>query len=201
MQDNDLVLDRLRHAAQRNQYKLELDRALAKRDLAQANIARAQIEQKDAEIELVDQMLARTQIRAPFASVIVGGDLSQSIGKPVSRGDTLFEMAPLDQYRISLMVPELDIQSVRPGQRGYVLLAALPEQSFAFEVMTVTPVSRVQDGLNSFEVHAALRDLDARVRPGMEGVAKIEVGDRNLAWIWGHGLLHWLRIKLWALIP
>jgi hypothetical protein len=201
MQDNDLILDRLRHSAQRNQYQLELDRALAKRDLAQANVTRAQIEQKDAEIELVNQMLARTQIKSPFSSVIVNGDLSQSVGKPVSRGDTLFELAPLDQYRVTLMVPELEIQSVKPGQRGEVLLAALPERPFAFEVTTVTPVSHVQDGINGFEVHAVLRDIDARVRPGMEGVAKIEVGDRNIAWIWVHGLVDWLRIKVWALIP
>jgi hypothetical protein len=201
MQDNDLILDRLRHSAQRNQYQLELDRALAKRDLAQANVTRAQIEQKDAEIELVDQMLARTQIKSPFSSVIVNGDLSQSVGKPVSRGDTLFELAPLDQYRVTLMVPELEISSVKPGQRGEVLLAALPERPFSFEVTTLTPVSHVQDGVNGFEVHAVLREIDARVRPGMEGVAKIEVGDRNIAWIWVHGLIHWLRIKVWALIP
>jgi hypothetical protein len=201
MQDNDLILDRLRHSAQRNQYQLELDRALAKRDLAQANVTRAQIEQKDAEIELVDQMLARTQIKSPFSAVIVSGDLSQSVGKPVSRGDTLFELAPLDQYRVTLMVPELEIQSVKPGQRGEILLAALPERPFAFTLKTVTPVSHVQDGVNGFEVHAALLDTDARVRPGMEGVAKIEVGDRNIAWIWVHGLVDWLRIKVWALIP
>ena len=201
MQDNDLVLDRLRHVAQRNQYLLELDRALSKRDLAQANVARAQIEQKDAEIELADQTLARTQIRAPFASVVVSGDLSQSIGKPVSRGDTLFELAPLDRYRITLMVPELEIQSVVQGQHGSILLTALPERPFSFEVTAVTPVSHVQDGLNGFEVHAVLRDNDPRVRPGMEGVAKIEVGERNIAWIWIHGLVHWVRIKLWAWLP
>jgi hypothetical protein len=201
MQDNDLVLDRLRHVAQRNQYRLELDRALGKRDLAQANVARAQIEQQDAEIELADQTLARTQIRAPFASVVVSGDLSQSIGKPVSRGDTLFELAPLDRYRVTLLVPELEIQAVVPGQRGSILLTALPERPFSFEVTTVTPVSHVQDGLNGFEVHAVLRENDPRVRPGMEGVAKIEVGERNVAWIWIHGLVHWVRIKLWAWLP
>jgi hypothetical protein len=201
MQDNDLILDRLRHSAQRNQYRLELDRALAKRDLAQANVTRTQIEQKDAEIELVDQMLARTQIKSPFSAVIVNGDLSQSVGKPVTRGETLFELAPLDQYRVTLMVPELEIQSVKVGQRGQILLAALPESPFAFKVMTLTPVSHVQDGVNGFEVHAVLLDTDARVRPGMEGIAKIEVGDRNIAWIWLHGLVDWLRIKAWALIP
>jgi hypothetical protein len=201
MQDNDLVLDRLRHVAQRNQYRLELDRALGKRDLAQANVARAQIEQQDAEIELADQTLVRTQIRAPFDSVVVSGDLSQSIGKPVSRGDTLFELAPLDRYRVTLLVPELEIQSIVPGQRGSVLLTALPEHPFPFEVTTVTPVSHVQDGLNGFEVHAVLSESDIRVRPGMEGVAKIEVGERNVAWIWIHGLVHWVRIKLWAWIP
>lgn len=201
LQGNDLTLDRLRHVAQRRQYQLELDRALSKRDLALANITRAQIEQKDAEIELADQMLARTQIRAPFAGVIVNGDLSQSVGRPVARGDTLFELAPLDQYRVTLVVPEFDLQSVRPGQRGQVLLAALPERSFNFEVNNITPVAHVQDGVNGFEVHSVLLESDPRIRPGMEGLAKLDAGERKLVAIWTHGLLHWARIKLWAWIP
>jgi len=201
LQDNDLVLDRMRHAAQRRQYQLELDRALSKRDLAQTNIARSQVEQKDAEIELDDQMLARTQLRAPFDSVIVTGDLSQAIGRPVSRGDVLFELAPLDRYRITLVVPETEILAVREGQTGEVLLTALPDRPLTFEVKNITPVTRVSDGVNGFEVLADLRETDPRLRPAMEGVAKINAGERRFVWIWTHELLYWLRIKLWSLIP
>jgi multidrug resistance efflux pump len=201
LQDNDLALDRMRHVAQRRQYQLELDRALSKRDLAQTGIARSQVEQKDAEIELDDQMLARTQLRAPFDSVIVSGDLSQAIGRPVSRGDVLFELAPLDRYRITMVVPETEILAVRPGQTGQVLLTALPDTPINFEIKNITPVAKVTDGINGFEVLADLKEADIRLRPAMEGVAKIEAGRRSFFWIWTHEFFYWLRIKAWALIP
>ncbi len=46
LQDNDLQLERLRQLAHKRQYQLELDKALANRDLAAINIARAQIERR-----------------------------------------------------------------------------------------------------------------------------------------------------------
>ena len=67
-------------------------------------------------------MLARAKLVAPFASVIVSGDLSQSIGRPVSRGDTLFEIAPLDRYRVTLVVPDTDIRLIAPDMKGEILL-------------------------------------------------------------------------------
>ena len=201
LQDNDLVLTRLRHVAARRQTQLERDRALAKRDLAEVAIAQATIEQKDAEIALAEEMLERARIRAPFDAVVVSGDLSQSIGKPVARGEVLFELAPLDHYRVTIEVPETAIGSIRPGQTGKVLLTALPERGFAFEVVSVTPVSRVVDGVNSFEVLARLSDPDERIRPAMEGSAKIEVGHASLLWIWTHSFFDWLRIRVWSWWP
>jgi hypothetical protein len=35
------------------------------------------------------------------------------------------------------------------------------------------------------------------LRPGMEGVGKIDVGTRKLAWIWAHPLLNWARLAMW----
>ena len=201
LQDNDLELERLRQLAHKRQYQLELDKALANRDLAAVNIARAQIEQTNAEIELSEQMIARAKMRAPFAAVIVSGDLSQSVGKPVSRGDTLFELAPLDRYRMTAAVPESEIASVKVGQRGELLLSALPDRTYPVEIYSITPVAQAAEGVNGFEVLGALDTRDESIRPGMEGVVKIEVGNRNLAWIWVHPLIDWLRIKFWALIP
>jgi multidrug resistance efflux pump len=201
LQDNDLTLDRLRHLAQRRQYQLDHDRALARRELAQVNIAKAQMEQKDAEIELTDTMLGRTRIQAPFDAVVVSGDLSQQIGRPVSRGDILFELAPLDRYRVTLLVPELQIGSVKPGQKGLMLLTALPEEPLHLEIESVTPVSRISDGVNGFEVLAKITTGNPRLRPAMEGVAKIDAGEARLVWIWTHQFWRWLRIRLWSWLP
>jgi hypothetical protein len=35
----------------------------------------------------------------------------------------------------------------------------------------------------------------------MEGVGKIEIGRRSLAWIWLHPLMDWLRIWSWRWLP
>jgi hypothetical protein len=35
----------------------------------------------------------------------------------------------------------------------------------------------------------------------MEGVAKIHVEDRHLAWIWTRESLNWIRLTLWRLLP
>ena len=201
LQDNELVLDRLRHLSRKRQYQSEVDKALAKRDLAGTNIAQAQVAQADADIELTDQMLARAQLKAPFAAVVVSGDLSQAIGRPVSRGDTLFELAPLDRYRVTLVVPESDVPLVTNDMAGEILLSALPDHAFPFSVQSLTPVARASEGVNGFEAIGTLDERDNRIRPGMEGVAKIDVGRRSVVWVWGHPLFHWVRIKLWGLIP
>jgi hypothetical protein len=72
-------------------------------------------------------------------------------------------------------------------------------------VTLVTPVAQVRDGRNTFRVEAVLAGEGpgglARLRPGMEGVAKIETGPRNLVWIWTHRFTNWARLQLWSLWP
>ena len=39
------------------------------------------------------------------------------------------------------------------------------------------------------------------LRPGMEGVGKIEVDERRLIWIWTHKIYYWLRMFFWSWWP
>jgi hypothetical protein len=133
--------------------------------------------------------------------VVVSGDLSQSVGRPVSRGDVLFELAPLDRYRVTLIVPETDIRLVALRQKGELLLSAFPDQTFPFEIRSITPITRASEGVNGFEVIASLTSRDERIRPAMQGVAKIEAGERSILWIWTHAFVSWIRIKIWSLVP
>jgi hypothetical protein len=50
-------------------------------------------------------------------------------------------------------------------------------------------------------VEARLEKIPERLRPGMEGVGKIEIGQRKLAWIWSHEVINWLRLKTWNWLP
>lgn len=197
LDDGDLTLERLRWATERQQRQIEYDRAFAARDRSALATSRAQIDEADAQIRLVDEQLGRLQLKAPFAALVTAGDLSQSIGAAVSRGQTLFEVAPLDAYRVNLAVDQSQIGDVRVGQEGAVLFAAIPEQSFPFVVDKITPVAEARDGRTVFRVEGRMTGAPDRLRPGMDGVAKIAVDTRSLAWIWARPFLDWVQVATW----
>ncbi|HMR33662.1 MAG TPA: HlyD family efflux transporter periplasmic adaptor subunit [Geminicoccus sp.] len=201
LDDRDLTLERLNRVTERQQRQLAYDRALGGRDRAEAGIARAQIEESDAQIELLDGLIERARLVAPFAGVVVAGDLSRSIGSTVRRGEVLFQVAPLDAYRVRLGVDESQIADIHVGQRGSLLTTSLPTEPFAIEVEQITPVAEARDGRTVFQVEANLESPSAALRPGMEGIAKIDIGERRLVWIWSRTLIDWLRLKAWAWQP
>jgi hypothetical protein len=200
--DRELRLERVKLASQRAQYISQYREAMAKHERARAEIVSAQIAQSEAQLALIDEQLARTLMVAPFDGLIVSGDLSQSLGSPVERGQVLFEIAPLNDYRVALQVDERDIAQVALGQRGELTVSSIPGERFAFEVSKITPVNTAKEGRNFFRVEAALMARPGqRLRPGMEGVGKINVEERKLVWIWTHSLTDWVRLWLWSWMP
>ena len=180
----------------------EYSEALANHERAQMRILTSLIEQADAQIALIEEQLARTRIVAPFDGFVVAGDLSQSLGAPVERGDVLFEVAPLDSYRVILDVDEREISDVRVGQTGQLALTGMPRDSLAIQVEKITPISSSEDGRNFFRVEARLLgEPSPKLRPGMEGVGKIFVDERKLVWIWTYKIVHWFRMFLWSWWP
>jgi multidrug resistance efflux pump len=201
LDDRDLRLERLNWLSRRIQYQRQHQEALAQHDRAKAEILKAQLDQASAQFDLVESKLARTRILAPFRGLVISGDLSQKLGGAVSRGEVLFEVAPLDAYRVILEVDERRIADVRPGQNGTMILSALPHENLEFVVEKITPISTAREGLNCFRVEAKLAGSPARLRPGMEGVGKISVDQRKLFSIWSRELREWVRIQVWSWWP
>lgn len=201
LDNRELTLQRRKWLSQKEQYVKQYHQAMADRNAAQVTIIAAQIAQAKAELALVEDQLARTQVRAPFDGIIVKGDLSQAIGVPVERGQVLFEVAPLDAYRIILQVDERDIAEVVVKQRGTLVLSAVPTAPLPFVVEKITPVSMTHEGRNYFRVEAQLEHTPTYLRPGMEGVGKITVGRRLLLWNWTHRAIDWLRLFVWSWLP
>jgi multidrug efflux pump subunit AcrA (membrane-fusion protein) len=115
-------------------------------------------------------------------------------------GRKLFEVAPLQSYRVVLQVDEREIRHVKVGQAGRILITGISEESMPLTIVKVTPVATAQDGKNFFRVEASLENQPQRLRPGMEGVGKVEVGSRRLWWILTHTFTDWLTLSLWTLM-
>ena len=201
LEDKDLLLEQQKWSSQKMQYAREYRSALADHDRSQVSILSARIDQAKAQLEMVNAQLQRTQISAPFEGVVVSGDLSQSLGSPVERGDILFEVAPLDDYRLVLHIKESDIQQIKTGQAGELRLAGRPGKPLNFAIEKITPVAETSDGSNNFRVESRLLDTPQQLLPGMEGIGKVTIGQRGLFWIWTHELADWLRLWAWSWIP
>jgi len=122
------------------------DRVSKGQIMATLDDLRARSDQINAELALVEQRIERTELRAPHAGYVTSGDLSQSMGAPVEIGDVLFEVAPLQDYRVIMEIDERDMAGIKK----------------------------------------------------MEGIARINVGERKLLWIWTHKVIDRVRLWLWA---
>ncbi|MCH9674712.1 MAG: HlyD family efflux transporter periplasmic adaptor subunit [Gammaproteobacteria bacterium] len=199
LKDDELKLERMKLQSEYQRYVKEQRAALGAGDRSGSAIANARMDQAHAQLKLVEDRLRRTQIVAPYDAIVVSGDISQSLGAPVSDGDVLFEIAPLDGYRIRLEVDERDISEIAQGQSGLLALTGLPSAAaIPFVVQRILPISDPRDGNNTFPVEAELTSAVEIARPGMQGVAKVHIRSRKLVWIWTHSLFDWIRVQLWA---
>jgi multidrug efflux pump subunit AcrA (membrane-fusion protein) len=197
LDDRDLRLDVERWTSEQAQYRSQYQDAQAQKNLAQLQINAAQIRQAEAQRALAEANLGRARVLAPMDALVVSGDLSQALGGPVRKGDLLFELAPLDQYRVAIQVDERDIDLVQVGQPGRLMLTALAGQTYPIEIRTITPVAETADGKNRFRVEATLQGDISGLRPGMKGVVRIEGEPESLLWAWLRGLAEWARLMAW----
>ena len=196
--EEDLRLEQRKWESELTQHENAASAALARADRAQYVIHQSRADEARAQLDLAEKHLSRTRVTAPFDGVVIKGDLSQSTGAPLRRGDVLLTVAPNDRFRLLIEVDERDVPHVVKGARGEVALGAITDRSLPFEVSRVTPVSGNRDGRNFFEVEGEFAGAAPLLRPGLQGVARIEAGARPFAWIWTHRLFDWLRLQLWS---
>ena len=201
LDDAELRLELTKLNGRLQKFRREYREAQSARDLVKVRVIKEQINQIDAEIDLVKQQLASINLTAPFDGVVIEGDLSQILGSPVERGDTLFKIAPLDGYRIILKVDESQISYIEPGQVGSLTLSSLSKWNLPLKVERITSVAKAEDGANIFRVEASLPNAPSLLRPGMQGIGKINAGRERLIWIWTHEIVDWIRLWVWSWWP
>lgn len=198
MADQDLLLQQRKWSSDLGQQENAYAGALARADRAAMVIALARADEARAHLGMVSAELARTRITAPFAGIVVEGDLTQSLGAPLERGKPLMLLTPPDRYRVMVQIDERDIQYLQRGQAGTLALSALPWDALPLQVTRITPMARAVEGRNVFEIETSIQADAARIRPGLQGVAKIAVGRAPLAWLWFHRATDWARLTIWS---
>jgi len=98
---------------------------------------------------------------------------------------------------LAMYVDEFRINDIRQAQTGQLVLAALPDQKFAFTVTRINPMAEARDGATVYRVEADLKDTAEMLRVGLEGVAKVYVDERLLISVWTRSMIDWMKLQLW----
>jgi hypothetical protein len=95
-------------------------------------------------------------------------------------------------------VKEYDIHEVRGEATGEIAFLSRPKLKFPVKLERIEPAAQAKDEDNIFIVRC---QFDGPVqdwwRPGMSGVAKLNVGKRTFFWVISHRTIDFLRMFFW----
>ena len=201
LDERELVLARDKWEGEATRNRAEQARALATRDRVELARLRADAVRIEAERALIEERRARGELRAPFDGIVLSGDPARTLGAPVETGEVLFEVASSDRRSLLVEIDEHDIALVPHGGVARVRMAAAPRRVLVARLGTVVPVAVAEPGGSVFRVPATLADDTGgeALRPGMQGVARVEAGRRTLAGAWTRELRERALLLLWKL--
>lgn len=115
----------------------------------------------------------------------------------MTAGQPLFEIAPQGKVLLELAIPEEEIDEIEGQPTGVFATNAAPEVTHGFRVSMIRPSVTTLSNRTVFICEAKLDQSRAWFRSGMEGVARVSVGERRIWWVMLHNMIDYIRIKAW----
>lgn len=196
LEEKDLTSKIAEVSAARNQALKESSSALAERNPAEARISQLEAQKLSAQLSILNERLSKLKILSPIDGIVVSGDLKRFEGSPLSTGDQLLEIAPLDNMLVEVAIPEDDIRHINKGMEIQLSLDAFPGSTWESTITTIKPRAEIRDNRNIFIAEAKLNNKTNDLRPGMKGKAKVFTVDKPLYWILLHKAWDFLRMLL-----
>ncbi len=174
--------------------------ALNAHDIGAAGRARNQAQAAGMNLARVRQQIQDATIVAEFDGYVLDGDLQPRVGESLAVGTELMQIARADGLAVEARVSENDATYVSMGQPGEFSTNARPGQAWMCEVQQVDAAASIVDGENVFVARAKPTGTTATwLRPGMQGVAKINAGQKPAWWVYLHRMTDWVRMQAWKL--
>lgn len=146
---------------------------------ADAPLKEAEADLRQTELDYAEEMLAQVEVTASKPGLLLYTDKSDWVGRPVSVGERIMEIADPRQIELRIDLPVADAIVLKDGADALVFMNALPLESFAATVVHTSYHAEVLPGdLLAYRVTAQLAHPDPRVRIGWQGTAKV-YGERG----------------------
>ncbi len=168
------------------------DSSLAGREVAKAQMAALEMERLGLRIRLLQNRTKNLQIKTPIDGLVITGDLEKTEGAPLTKGQVLFEIAPLGEMVVEVAIPDGQISHVQPGQQVSIRLDAHPTLTLEGTLTKIHPRAEQRNAENVFIGEVLLPNPGKILRPGMNGRAKVVAAEHPLVWNLFHGAYEYL---------
>lgn len=203
---SDLQVERAEQVARLAERSLQADHARQAGKNEDCELAEAQARQSAAAVASLDHRIAQAKMCAPIAGAVMGQEPGERLGTAVKRGDTLLEIVSLDSLYVEMAVPGDRVDEVRRAWDknsqigGEIACEARPDDRLPVTARHLAPVVDMEDNHPVVRLRAPLDAAALQagwVRPGVEGVARLDLGYRPVGYVVLRTTLDWIRTKLW----
>jgi multidrug efflux pump subunit AcrA (membrane-fusion protein) len=145
------------------------------------------VAERQAELDWIEEQLARIEVRAPNAGVVVFGDVNDWIGKPLVTGERVALLADPNDAGVLIWLPVADALDIEPGADIRLFLHVAPLEPLEATLSQTSYQSVLSpDGVSSYRLRARFEGLGEEgrrlARIGLRGTAKIYAGKAPLGY-------------------
>lgn len=161
-------IDKLRQRGVSSESQRDTAKADQLAKQAHVEVTRAQVIRAQAALETARIRLGYTRVKADWGSGSeqrVVAERYVDEGETVSANAQLLRIVELDPMKAVFFVTERDYARLRPGQRAGLNTDAYPGESFAAEIVRISPVFRENTRQASIELK--VKNPDLRLKPGL----------------------------------
>ncbi len=155
--------------------RASLDRAVAARNSAQANVTVAR-----ASLSTDETNLSKASIRSPLNGVVLSRSVDPGNAVAASlQAVTLFSVAEsLTQLQLDANVDEADVGAIEVGQKASFTVSSYPSRRFPATIRRVAFGATTVNNVVTYVTTLDVDNADLSLRPGMTAVATIVATER-----------------------
>jgi HlyD family secretion protein len=139
--------------------------------------SKAGLEQAQAAYAAAGTVMARSNVRAPFAGTVYSLPVSQS--EYVQQGDLLLQLANLTRLQVRAYFDEPELGALHVGQPATIVWDALPDRVWHGRILRMpSTITNYQNTRNVGEVLLSVDDADGKLLPNTS--VKVTVTEQRL---------------------
>jgi membrane fusion protein (multidrug efflux system) len=163
--------------------KLHADNTVSQSEL---DSAEATLKQNQANADNISAMIAKKNIRAPFAGKL--GIRLVNLGEQLTAGKSIVSLQSLSPVFVDFSLPQQDLSQLKTGLVVEVTSDAYPDQKFTGTLAAMNP--DLDSTTRSVQLRAKFENADQLLRPGMFVRAAVVLDEAKtvLRAVWRRGL-------------